>query len=436
MLDSLLALGALVLVLSLILVLQHFKVTLWLAILSGAPIIALMTGLSPVKWPGIIFSSLTHNDFTLLALLVFLILLLSGVQEASGQSRKMVRGIGQYLKSPRLRLVLFPALVGLLPMPGGALFSCPMVRDTAEGMDISDKKKALINYWFRHIWEMAWPLYPGYVLICALLGVPLAKFWLYTFPLVISSFAAGWFFLMRDLSPAVVAQLNASLDDEKKEEKEPLGAVLLHTLPIAVVLIGALVSGFLFDRFLPHVPSTLAFCVPMALAAGIALYQGRGERAKPLRDIIITPAMRRIFLILAAIFVFKDTVAASGLIETMSRLGDSRIMLLVTFILLPFVCGLLTGLMVGFVGLAFPLLIGIALHSPLHEYTLPLVVLALIAGNCGQLLSPIHVCLVVTAEFFSNTVPTLMRALVWPVLGLATLGSVWVMALWLFNIRI
>jgi hypothetical protein len=192
------------------------------------------------------------------------------------------------------------------------------------------------------------------------------------------------------------------------------------------------VFGIVFGLLFPQLPGPLAFCASLTAAVGIALYQGHGERVKPLGEIAFTPNAGRIFLFLAAIYVFKDTVAASGLITSISRLGDSGVMLVLTFILLPFIAGLITGLIVAFVGLTFPLLIGIALHSPLQEYFMPMMVLAMIAGTCGQLLSPMHVCLVVTAEFFTITLPGLLRSLFLPVMVLCLMGALWALLLLVF----
>ena len=430
--EPVLALGKLALIFALILVLMRLKVTLWLSIVIGSLTVAVLAGLRLAEWLDILLKSLTNQGFAILMLMIFLILLLSSVQEASGQSRKMVRGLAYHLLSPRLRLVLFPALVGLLPMPGGALFSCPMVKAMAQGMDITNKRQSLINYWFRHIWELAWPLYPGYVLVCALLNIPLTKLWLYTFPVAMAAFGVGWFFFIRNLPSSMTEQQERILAAEKPEEKS-LGEVLLHALPIAVVLIGAVVFGILFDRLFPQLPGPLAFCASLVAAIGVALRQGRGEIMKPLRKIAFTPNIGRIFLLMAAIYVFKDTVAGSGLIASLSQLSDSGAMLVLSFILLPFVSGLLTGLCVGFVGLSFPLLIGLLPHSPLQEYTLPMLVLAMVAGNCGQLLTPVHVCLVVTAEFFTTTLPELLRSLLLPVMALGLVGSLWALLLFLFT---
>ena len=43
-------------------------------------------------------------------------------------------------------------------MPGGAIFSAPLVKGAAEGLDATPGQLSLVNYWFRHVWEVAWPL--------------------------------------------------------------------------------------------------------------------------------------------------------------------------------------------------------------------------------------------------------------------------------------
>ena len=201
---SLLAFGKLVLTFGVILVLLRLHVELWLTIVAGAAVVALTCGIPATGWPGLFFEVLQQQEFLIICLMVFLILMLSSVQEATGQSRLLVEGLEKHLRRPRIRLVLFPALIGLLPMPGGALFSCPMIKAASKDMAITGQKKAQINYWFRHIWELSWPLYPGYVLTCAMLDIPLSRLCQFTFPLVPLAFLVGWFFLMRDLTPAVL----------------------------------------------------------------------------------------------------------------------------------------------------------------------------------------------------------------------------------------
>lgn len=430
--ESALAAGKLILAFSAILILLRLRVQLWLAVAAGAAIVALTCGIPVADWPGLLFSVLTRQDFLILCLMIFLILLLSSVQEATGQSRLLVAGLEEHLRSPRLRLVLFPALIGLLPMPGGALFSCPMIKAAAEDMDISERKKALINYWFRHIWELAWPLYPGYVLACSLLGIPLSRLWQLTFPLAPMAFAIGWFFLMRDLKmpPA------SGRDDGIPGDKPSLGAVLLHALPIAVTLAGAVFFTLIFSAFFPGVPSQLGFSLALLCAVGTSLWQGRKRRRKPLSSLIFTPNTRKILILLYCIFVFKEIISASGLVGSLGHMGTSDLAVVLSFALLPLVGGMLTGIMVGFIGITFPILLGVLRNSPMQEYAAPLVVLGLVAGNIGQLISPVHVCLVVTSEYFSTTVTGMLRTLLIPVLTLFAGGMLWALAVFLVGLKL
>ena len=448
---SLLAFGKLVLTFGVILVLLRLHVELWLTIVAGAAVVALTCGIPATGWPGLFFEVLQQQEFLIICLMVFLILMLSSVQEATGQSRLLVEGLEKHLRRPRIRLVLFPALIGLLPMPGGALFSCPMIKAASKDMAITGQKKAQINYWFRHIWELSWPLYPGYVLTCAMLDIPLSRLCQFTFPLVPLAFLVGWFFLMRDLTPAVLegrangcpAPGDSQPDDSRPdaparapERIPPLSEVLLHALPIVVTLAGAVFFTLFFNAFLPGVPSQLSFSLALLCAIVTALWQGRHRRERPLSSLIFTPNSRKIMVLLYVIFVFKHTIMISGLIQSLGNVGDSTVTVVLSFILLPLVGGLLTGLMVGFIGVTFPILIGILNHSPLQEYTVPLVILALAAGNVGQLLSPLHVCLVVTSEFFTTTVAGMLRTLLKPVLVLFTGGVIWALVALALGIRL
>lgn len=402
--------------------LLRLRVALWAAILAASGILALASGIMPGNWPAFVLQVLTNRDFVLLCFMIWLIILLSGVQEATGQNSRFVRGLEGHVRSPRVRLVIFPALVGLLPMPGGALFSCPMLKAAAEDMALDDEKKSLINYWFRHIWECAWPLYPGYALACSLLGIPITTLWRYTFPLVFLSFVVGWFFYMRELAASpLLHKRTPHLPDAENgtaEGGESLPRVLLHALPIAVTLVGAGFFGLLFDRFLPDTPGQVAFILSLALAVGTALLQGRGNMTTPLRQLLLTPNARRILLLLAAIFIFKELLTSGGLVRDLSDFGTAPLMVILACITVPLLSGLLTGILVGLVGVSFPIVIGLVEHSTLAPHLLPLIVLALAAGNCGQLLSPLHVCLVVTCEFFTASMPRVWRALLLPALVL------------------
>src|SRR5262249_16135590 len=71
----------------------------------------------------------------------------------AGPLRLLPRSLSDLIADYRLVLALPPALVGLLPMPAGALVSAPLVNDAAGSKPVSPEARTFINYWFRHLWE-------------------------------------------------------------------------------------------------------------------------------------------------------------------------------------------------------------------------------------------------------------------------------------------
>ncbi|MGD8971061.1 MAG: DUF401 family protein [Desulfobacterales bacterium] len=71
----------------------------------------------------------THLKTLALSIIVTLILVLSHSMEVSGRMNRLLDNFRGLVRRPSLNLIVFPALMGLLPMPGGAIFSAPMVKN-------------------------------------------------------------------------------------------------------------------------------------------------------------------------------------------------------------------------------------------------------------------------------------------------------------------
>ena len=70
--------------------------------------------------------------------------------------------------------------------------------------------------------------------------------------------------------------------------------------------------------------------------------------------------------------------------------------------ILPLIAGLVTGLAIGFVGTSFPIILallsGLDTHVPLHAY----IALAYGFGHLGQMITPIHICQIVSNQYFKT----------------------------------
>ena len=111
-----------------------------------------------------------------LLLIVWLIMVMSRIMKDTGHMDRVVESFTHLSKDSRTVGSVMTALIGLLPMPGGALFSAPLVESSLTRYSVSGEQKTLLNYWFRHIWEYWWPLYPGVVLAVAMLNVETWRF--------------------------------------------------------------------------------------------------------------------------------------------------------------------------------------------------------------------------------------------------------------------
>ena len=87
--------------------------------------------------------------------------------------------------------------------------------------------------------------------------------------------------------------------------------------------------------------------------------------------------------------------------------------------ILPFVAGMVTGLAIGFVGTSFPIVLGLVAAMPGGAPMPAYVALAYAFGHMGQMLSPLHLCYVMSNEYFKAS----FHAVYWQILPSAVLTA-------------
>lgn len=294
-------------------------------------------------------------------------------------------------------LMAIPAVIGLVPMPGGALFSAPLVGETAKETHWTPAWKTVVNYWFRHTLEYWWPLYPVVILTLSIFDIETWTFMAVQFPFTFISFLAGYLFLLRPHRKA--------LSVETTPPETPQRHVFFIFLPIMVILISTVVLPLALRPLFPeanvHVPKLLA----MLVGIGIGLILIARDRRHPLerhpfRGLFSRKALS-ILMTLAGVMVFKSILQSSGLLPQAGRdLIESGIPLPMVIALLPLIAGLVTGIALGFAGTAFPLLAGLLQSDPKLN-PLATLVLAFGFGYIGMLCSPVHLCFILTRNYFS-----------------------------------
>ncbi|UZP66201.1 DUF401 family protein [Desulfovibrio mangrovi] len=394
------------------------KLGLMLSICLGSIVMALLFKLPAAQWPETVVTALLQPQTLYLALIVALILLLSDVLDKTGQAGRLMDSLAGYLRHPRLRLVFFPVLIGLLPMPGGAVFSAPMLGSVSEKLKVPARERVLLNYWFRHIWETWWPLYPGIILAASISGVSIGHIALYGLPGMAVMVALGWFFILR---PGVLKLDEAAAGETHERDG---GKVLRFGLPLLVAILGAVGMEVGISLFMPGIPFEFGVMLALASAILVAVWQNPGSLGIVARS-LTRPHLWVMLGVVASIFIFKDTMQAAGVIRELSALAGGPAAIIAAATLLPYLVGLVSGITLAYVGATFPLLTGLLAQAGLQDQMAAYVVLSIFSGFTGIMSSPMHICFVLSCQYFKTDIGGAWRRLVLPCLLLIGSGGVY-----------
>jgi hypothetical protein len=379
----------LLLVFLLIVLLINKKISLGLSILSGALFLGLLfrlsfsemikhTGIAIVEWPTI------H-----LLIIVLLILIFGQLLKSMRSLESLSTGLENLIRSTKLLLMLLPALVGLLPMPAGAMMSAPMVEHLGFKRKIPAEIKMVVNYWFRHILEFTWPLYLGVILTASLLSISFREVILAQIPLSLAMILSGVLFC----SSKIKAEKDPS--QTKGRLAKNIGLAFQGTLPVLLVVALNL---------------TLKMDLALALGATI-LFFGLVTKIKIKRwlEMIGKAVTLEMIILILSVMIFKKLITVSGAIQTIPKsLADFGISPIFAIISVPFSVGLLTGMTSAFVGISYPVLFSFLLPDGVNYGYM---MLAYGAGFAGVMLSPVHLCLIVTQDYFKASFSKIYRML-------------------------
>ncbi|RLB04094.1 MAG: hypothetical protein DRG50_09360, partial [Deltaproteobacteria bacterium] len=166
-------LGRIILAFALVVILLVRKAQLWITLCIGGVALGFLYRLPWLNIGKQFLYGLLEPKTIKLAGALLLILLLSEIMKETGRMRKMIDSFGAITGDLRAVVALLPAMIGLMPLMGGALVSAPLVVEASNALGLSAERRTFLNYWFRHIWEYFLPTYPGVILTSALLGVAL-----------------------------------------------------------------------------------------------------------------------------------------------------------------------------------------------------------------------------------------------------------------------
>ncbi len=376
-----------------IMVMIKKKVSLALAMASASLIVLVASGKSLPFMLNLFGSAIIDQNTVDLALIVAIITALAALMNRYSFFDKMVAALGTMLRNDRLTLMIVPGLIGSMPMVGGAIVSAPIVDTLGERMNLSGRKRSAANLIFRHSWYFVFPFMPTFILTARLAEVSIAELLWIQWPMAVAMLGAGYYFVLVRGKPPTAATTEPSFEDEGYST--PMGAVrsfLLHSSPILLSLVLHLGFG---------VHLALALMLGMALVVTILKYikQQAGFKVgsvprQILRDIDypIAGAMIGIMIFRASV---NETTAISDLMTTMVEAG------LPLFIItagLASIIGFISASHTSTVAVVIPVVAPIAMA--MGKSALVYVMLAYCFAFIFYLISPLHLCQILTNRYF------------------------------------
>ncbi len=378
------------------------KRSLWIALLSACAVIGFIL-LKPLEFYHLAVKTVGDPSLQFLAVSVGIIPIIGGVLQASGMLTGMVSNLNMRRDA---YLMAAPAFLGLLPVPGGALLSAPLV--FRAGDDISDRDYAVINVWFRHVLTFIYPLaalLPTTKMVSSLQETPINMFtaMLYLIPGFLLITILGYIFLLRNV--------------KGKLEIQGQRQIMKLLVPIGIIITAPVVQ-FTFSHLFPSLMSELFLLIGVSLSLLLAILVGRLPRPDFWKSVRKMKPWN-FYLLMLAIFMFLNTFKASGMPDIIAGFDVSPAVLVVPIAAL-----------VGFITARTQL--GMSILLPLYyakfgEIGYIPFTLMYISIFMGYVISPLHPCILVTLEFFGTNLRRFLERIWLP--GVIVLVATFVAAL-------
>lgn len=132
-------------------VLSRKKVPLGIAICACAVLMALLGGLGAFDFANVISNTFFNFNKVQQLLVVAEFSIIGVLLKKYKIIDEVLDNLTKVIKNEKAILMLIPALIGMLTVPGGAIMSVPLVDQLGERSNISKPHRAIINLVFRHI---------------------------------------------------------------------------------------------------------------------------------------------------------------------------------------------------------------------------------------------------------------------------------------------
>lgn len=328
-----------------------------------------------------------------LALLMTLIYVLAKSMQETGAITRLIDSLRTFF-SKGGTLAVIPAVYGLMPVPGGALFSAPLIDKEGDKYNLKNNQKNFFNVWFRHVWFPIYPISSAMILICSVKfsGIPIQNLMVANLPAFLGVIIIGYVFMRRFTKNASQKTIHTTKDYHG----------LIFILPPVIPLL-------FYPLKLFGLAETRCFLLGVSVSL-LLLYFLVDIDAKRYTGILKKSLTWNLAIAIFGIMILREMIRVSEMhvlvTETMQNFAFPALLMI---ILIPLLLGTLTGYNLGAVALSYPLV------DPFFTFTgmqlIGLTSLIFMSSLIGYLISPIHLCNVLSSEYLKTDTTRMYKML-------------------------
>jgi hypothetical protein len=216
-------------------------------------------------------------------------------------------------------------------------------------------------------------------------------------------------------------------NESGKNPRPPRWPFIKELAPILVVIFPGLAMGALFSKLFPSFSISKEIGLILALCVAIAWvwHQNKTPKKKILAT-LSNPQLLNMMYMIVGILIFKGILTDSHAAAAISQeLTNMHIPLVLIAVLLPLLVGLSGGIVIAYVGSTLPILVPMIQSMGEAPFLPAYVMLILVGGFMGVMLSPMHLCLLLTNQYFGVTLGSVYRYLWLPCVSLIAAGLIY-----------
>ena len=374
--------------------LGKLKVSLGASLIATAIIMALLNGLGVVdilhvfrgvfvteSAPGVFIASSSLNTI----LVVAVVSVIGTLMKTYGVLDKVVEGLSELIKDKRILMIIVPALIGTLNIPGGAVLSAPFAFSLGEELSMEKPKRAASNLVFRHVAMFVLPYSNSLLVASSLTGLAIGSLVSVNVFFAIAMVTTGFFLFLRKCpNPKRTAP-------KTRSSFESLKQVLIYGSPIYVCILLFMITGI-----------PLYICM---LGSVVMIYfLSTKENFFPLA--LKSIGIKTVIAIIG-VFMIQGVVGhLSGLTDLFHQMFATGTLILPALMLASLLFGLITGFHIASLSIVLPMIMSLNLGT---GQMLAYMYFSYCWAFLGYYFSPLHMCQIFTCEYMEVSIKDLYK---------------------------